>query len=501
MAKILHFRYIFYPFLALLFGLTLARDLFAGDVTTIICVILTFCAVATGLFLFGKWKGLVVILAFFMLGSGAYFLAEHFEKGKVYTGESVVVARVTDNISSYGDDIRIVLDNVTINGESAKNIYLTINCGENDIKVGDKLTFSASLENTDFISTNYNNFYLRNNIAYSATCDFDNVIVLSGNAKFDESFRMSVKNLLYKNMSEENASISYAVLFGDKSDIDTATKEIFRNSGIIHILTVSGLHVGFLIALVCFLLSLINIKRIYTTLISVVFLIFFNILCGFAPSVFRASVMAIVIMLSRLSARPYDKLNSLGLAGFIILAVNPLYALDLGFLMSFGCVAVIFLLFPPLTNILKKFMHPKIADAISISLCAEIGILPFMASAGLNFNFLSFFVNLLVVPLFAVVYPFLFVISLISLAIPLVGKSLVLIDFGFVAIKAIASFFASTGAIVTLNEFAKPIAILLFTIIFLLSHTVMIRREYKFVGVSLLCLVLALTSFFTFAPL
>ena len=501
MAKVLHFRYIFYPFLALLFGLTMASRLFAGNITTIVCVLLTFCALATGLFLFGKWNALVIIMAFFLLGNGGYFLAAHFQHAKVYKGECAVVARVTDNFTVYGDELRIVLDDVKINGQSAKNIYLTLNCDESDIKAGDKLTFAANLQNADFITTGYNNFYLRNHIGYMATCSLENIIIISSHLKFDESFRMSVKNLLYQNMSEENASISYAVLFGDKSGIDYATKEIFRNAGVIHILTVSGLHVGFLVAFVCFLLSLIRIKRVYTTIISAIFLIFFNILCGFAPSVFRASVMAMVIMCARASARPYDKLNSLGLAGFIILAVNPLYALDIGFLMSFGCVAVIFLLFPPLSNLLKKIMHPRIAEGISISICAEIGILPFMASMGMKFNILSFFANLLIVPIFSVLYPFLFVISVVSLLIPFLAKSLILVDFGFTAIKAVASFFASTGAVIALKPFSLPVSILIFITIFLLSHIVMVKKEYKFVGISLLCLALSVTTGLMMAPL
>lgn len=501
MTKVLHFRYFFYPFLALLFGLNIARSLYLADVTSLVCTVLIFCAVATGMLLFGKWKPLVLLVAFFFVGNGVYFLCEHFAGGKVYEGESVVVARVTDTSSEYYNTSRIVLDDVKINGESAKNICLSINATQESLPVGSIIAFSASLQNTDFITTNFNNFYLRNNIAYSATCKLADVTVVDSSVKWDESIRLAVKARLYENMSADNAALSYAVLFGNKSDIDYSTKQTFRNAGVIHLLTVSGLHVGFLIALVCFLLSLIHIKRIWTTLISAIFLILFNILCGFAPAVFRASVMALVIMFAKLSARRYDRLNSLGLAGFIILAFNPLYALDVGFLMSFGCVGTIFLLFEPLKNLLSRFMHLRIAEAFALSISAEIGILPFMATIMSNFNFLSFFANLLIVPLFSVIYPFLFIVAFLSAGIGFAGKLLVLADFGLVAVKALASFFASTSVIVGLRPFALPISILIYTLIFMFSHFVMLQKRQRWIGGALLSLTLAVTIIFATVPL
>jgi len=388
-SKVLHFRYVFYPFMALLFGLVVSRKLFAGDILTCVIVPLLFVGLAVFCIFFRKFKPLILLSIFFLLGNGIYFLGLVCYDCKDYEGENIVIGRVTDDIREYEYSTMYKLDSVLINGEGAKNIYLYVSGGEM-LEAGDKVTFSGEVEKIKLFELgSFNSTYLRNNIGYTANAKFADITVVDKNLKFDESLRISVKKMLYANMSEENAAISYAVLFGDKYDIPHATKDIYRNAGIIHILTVSGLHVGFLISLIYFFLGLCRIKRLYTTIITAVILLLYNIICGFAPSIVRASIMAMVIMLSKLSGKEYDSLNSLGLAVFIILAINPLYAFDSGFLMSFFCVTSIFMLNPPLSKMLKKIMPNSVATYISLSISAQIGILPFVASFFQNLNFLS----------------------------------------------------------------------------------------------------------------
>jgi len=487
--------------MALLFGLVVSRKLFAGDILTCVIVPLLFVGLAVFCIFFRKFKPLILLSIFFLLGNGIYFLGLVCYDCKDYEGENIVIGRVTDDIREYEYSTMYKLDSVLINGEGAKNIYLYVSGGEM-LEAGDKVTFSGEVEKIKLFELgSFNSTYLRNNIGYTANAKFADITVVDKNLKFDESLRISVKKMLYANMSEENAAISYAVLFGDKYDIPHATKDIYRNAGIIHILTVSGLHVGFLISLIYFFLGLCRIKRLYTTIITAVILLLYNIICGFAPSIVRASIMAMVIMLSKLSGKEYDSLNSLGLAGFIILAINPLYAFDSGFLMSFFCVTSIFMLNPPLSKMLKKIMPNSVATYISLSISAQIGILPFVASFFQNLNFLSFFTNLIIVPLFGIIYPLLFISVLIFLILPFLSKALIVLDFALTGVTEIAKFFASTSLTIPLHAFDVTFSILLFIVLFLFSRFLMVRKIVKFLGLSVLSLFFVVAVVISSIPL
>ena len=182
-------------------------------------------------------------------------------------------------------------------------------------------------------------------------------------------------------------------------------KELFSLAGISHILVVSGLHVGFLVGMIFGLLRLLKLKRIPSTIITFIILLLYNIVCGFSPSVVRASIMAIVLMLSKVFGGEYDGLNSLGLAGFITLLIQPLFVFDYGFLMSYGCVAAIYLLCPTLTKLFRKFLPRKAGDLIAVSISASLGFLPFLAMFASKVNLLSPFINLLIVPIFSIFFP------------------------------------------------------------------------------------------------
>lgn len=501
--KLLHFRLIFYPFLAFLFGIVIARKLFMADVFTIVLVVLVFCALATGLFLFGKYKSLIILMVFFLLGNGAYFLSYHLYMGKAYEGECVVIGRVTDDVVDYGYMKRLVLDDVYINGEKTKNLSLMIS-GETDdfIKEGDKITFSSEVEQVHLFKTgSFQSFYTRSGVSYEAQIKASQATVIDQYVKFDESFRSKIKKMLHENMSAENAAVCYAVLFGDKSDIVAGTKNIYRNAGVIHILTVSGLHVGFLITLIYWLLKKCRLNRLWTTLIASIFLLIYNLLCGFAPSVMRASIMAVVIMLARLSGKEYDNLNSLGVAGFIILLLNPLTGYDAGFLMSFFCVASIFLLHPVLSKWMKKIVPNKVADYMSLSICATLGILPFTASFFSQLNLLAVFANLIIVPMFAIVYPVLFIFVLFALLMPFLRKLFAVLDWFVMAIKSIAAFFAQTALQIRLYPFDVSVSLIFFVLMFIVSPFLMIGSMLKFLffsGMSILLVIAIIVSYFPF---
>lgn len=501
--KVVNYRFLFYPFIIFLLGISVARWLYSGSIEIIITTCLLLSALIFGLCIAKKYKLLITLIAFFFIGNGFFYIGNVSYGIKNYEGQVSVVGRVSDDIVENNYYYNVVLDNIKINGENAKNINLHLTTdGTKNIEVGDILSFECELEEINlFTLKSFNSNYYRDNIGYTASVNLKNVVITDGWTYIDENVRMNIKEQLYSNLSEDNAAICYAVLFGDKSGIDEQIENAYRNSGIIHILTVSGLHVGFLIALVYGFLKICRANKYLNFVLTTCFIFIYAFLCGFAPSVLRAGIMAIVMMLARLSGKRYDSLNSLALAGFIICIFSPLTALDVGFLMSIFCVIGIALLYPFFNRFFTKFFPKWASQYISLSLSAQLAILPFLAMFGSVYNLLSFAINLIIVPFFGILYPYLFVTSIFVALIPALGFILIPCEWGFLLINKLASLFASTSLQFTLSAFDFAVIVFIFILMFVISQYFMEKSVNKFLVSSLVILCISCAFGFTNLPI
>ena len=143
-----------------------------------------------------------------------------------------------------------------------------------------------------------------------------------------------------------HAQVLKGMLLGLRSELSPDILDAFRTSGSIHILAVSGLHVG-LIATVCFFgFSLLRLPRKATGLLTIAAVILYACLVGFRPSVFRASLMAVIYLISRIIERDRDLFNLLAFAALVLLLINPAQLWDIGFQLSFAAVSSIVYLAP-----------------------------------------------------------------------------------------------------------------------------------------------------------
>lgn len=494
LVRIINFRPLFYAFIAFLFGIVSAHRLFSGDLLYIILTITSFLVLIVGCLLYKKWGPIVLLISMFFIGTGFYYLGLSTFMGKPYEGKQEVVARVTDDISENDYYYKLVLEDCFIGGESAKGISLSVRKDDDKIfNTGDIISFYSYVDQVKLFELgSFNSYYLRDKTAYSATIDSSDVFAVSGDVKLDEKIRKAIKDLLYSNMTEENAGTAYAVLTGDKTNLDSQVKEIYRQSGIIHLLTVSGLHISFLAGVLAFIFNKLKINRVVNLIITAGILLFYCYICGFTPSVVRATIMGLVLICAPLFAREYDSLTSLGVAGFIILLISPLSGLDAGFLMSFSSVVAIFLLYKPFEKILAKVLPKYFAGTISVSISAQIGILPYIASFWQDLNFLSFLVNIVVIPFFGFLFILLFASVIISF-IPYLGIILKLSDWGFSGIYYVAEFFANTKAKIDLRPFDIITTAMIYVYMFTVSYFVMLSAKIK--GAIIACLISMLSVY------
>ncbi len=494
MKKVINFRYPFYCFLALLFGAVVAKSLYGGVIESLILVIFSLVFISIVAICYKKFIPFIMVVIFFFAGNGLFFLGLNSYFSKSFEGDCSIVGRVCDT-SFVKEDYysNVIIENVTINGESTKNIKLFIS-GKSDVEVGDIIAFESEVENISlFTLGNFNSSFYRNNIGYSSSIQASDIVITKGQLNIDESFRLKVKDALFSSMSEDNAYIAYAVLFGDKSMIDDEITQVYRSSGIIHVLTVSGLHISFIVGVLMLFMKLFKANKFVSMIVMSIILLCYCYLCAFSPSVVRASIMAIILCLAKISNRPYDGLNSLAIAGFIIVLARPLSVVDIGFLMSFFCVMSILLLEKPFSRLLSKIMPNKIAQLIAVSVSAQIGILPFVSSFFSNFNFLSVFANLIVIPIFSFVFPLLFVMAFLVAIFPFISPIFVIFNFFFNLIFAIASFFASSSLQVPLKPFSLSLSAFIVIFLFVLSSFFVVKPLYRLLVAGIVSLGLALS--------
>ena len=151
-----------------------------------------------------------------------------------------------------------------------------------------------------------------------------------------------------------HAQLLKGILLGKRSDVPTETLDLFRNSGTFHVLAVSGLHVG-LVAMFCYFgFSLFRFPQKILCLLTIIAVLIYACLIGFRPSVFRASLMAILFLFATLIDREADLFNLLAFAALVLLLLNPLQIWDVGFQLSFVAVTSIVYFVPKMEKPLRR---------------------------------------------------------------------------------------------------------------------------------------------------
>lgn len=167
--------------------------------------------------------------------------------------------------------------------------------------------------------------------------------------------------LLYSALEKEDASVMCSMMLGQKALLDSEVKDLYKQSGIIHILAISGLHISLFGMSIFKALRSIRVGPLISGTISSTFVILYGVMVGFGPSSLRAILMFLLQMLACAIGRTYDLLTGLSLAAVVILFMQPLFLYHSGFLLSFACVASIALLTPVMETLFPRKLSPGCA--------------------------------------------------------------------------------------------------------------------------------------------
>ena len=226
---------------------------------------------------------------------------------------------------------------------------------------------------------------------------------------YTSNFRNKIiKNLEKSGFKKEELAVLSALMLGQQQDISPDVLRDYQYAGAVHILSVSGLHVGFILLFINLLLKPLP-KNKYGNFIKLTIILIslwlFALVAGFAPSVVRSAAMFSFVAVGMFLNRETNIFHTMLVSLFLILLVAPLFLFDIGFQLSY--IALFFILW--LQPILKSVWEPKnkiityFWDIITVSFAAQIGAMPLSIYYFHQFPGLFFVTNLVLIPCLSVI--------------------------------------------------------------------------------------------------
>lgn len=289
---------------------------------------------------------------------------------------------------------------VKIKKENSKNFNKKLNTNSK-IELGDTIYITGEIINPD-IQRNYKGFnykqYLCSKNIYT-TIKSDNFKIINKN----KNIMYYIKNFIIKsfedNFNETDASICLASIIGYKAGISDDVKDILKECNLLHLLAISGMHVGIIITIINIISKKFSKKG--TKIFNIIALTFYLMLVGNIPSVVRACLMHIFIITGSLVYRKSSAIPNLAISALILLIINPFVITNNGFIFSYTGTLSILLFYkniesgieylslkfsklskdslPKEENLLNKIVNGArkyIFEVICISISANILILP-----------------------------------------------------------------------------------------------------------------------------
>jgi len=419
-------RFFFFYAIALIIGIYLAES--CSRAALWIIVIGAACIFGIGMYRYSNMRtALPGIFCVLILGILLYNIslsnAPVFEK--VWEQGVTITGRVCQLPYESDDALKLTLDQVVVHDGLSeiplnKNLELTVE-GEGIVtyQYGDCLRLDSDLYQYRTPSNPYEpNRYLialaRGTGYYSYAQGAD--IQTEGNRSdfygIFVNIRKQILEFIHKAAGEEGDSILAAMTVGEQREIDTDVQNAFSDVGVSHVLSVSGLHIGFLLLVLKKLLQPIPLGKKSKFFILLSFIIAYCMVTAFSVPVLRAGLMFAVFLFAELKGKRYDLLNALGMTAILLLLFNPLQVFTVSFQLSF-CACLGIALFENTLHCKKRYLN-KSAALLSTTIGASLMTLPLVIYYFNKLSLISLLANFLLVPAASLIIGVSFFSSLIA---------------------------------------------------------------------------------------
>ena len=221
--------------------------------------------------------------------------------------------------------------------------------------------------------------YLKNDSWEKLSCNRANPIY---------AFSYRLRDFLLKTMRDlgiegDEYAVAAAILLGYDDTLPTELRQKYVVAGSMHILCVSGMHVGVVFLVFSYLLAFLNKRKLWQNVLKQLLLLlliwFYALLAGLAPSILRSTIMLTFVMIGDTIKRKGVLLNSLAASAFLLLCIDPANLFNVGFQLSYCAVIGIVVLQKPIYNLVyvKHKFFDKIWELTSVTLSAQVATAPF----------------------------------------------------------------------------------------------------------------------------
>lgn len=296
-------------------------------------------------------------------------------------------------------------------------------------------------------------------------------------------------------------AVAGALLLGYTDEIDQGLIRDYAATGAMHILSVSGMHVGIIFLVLDKLLQFMQRRKwgmILKTILVVLFIWSYALITGLSPAVLRAAAMLSLVVIGKAMKRNPEVLNILVASVFFLLCMDPTLLMDVGFQLSYLAVIGIVVLYRPVYDlyVTSKWLPDKIWAIMAVSISAQLATSPVSLFYFHQYPNYFMLTNLFVVPLSSLII-YLGILVLVFGSVPLLSallaKSLIalvwLLNSSIHFIETLP-FSVSRGVYITLEEMILFYALIIFLIIYLFLK----RKDFLFASLVLLIALLASLS-------
>lgn len=323
-------------------------------------------------------------------------------------------------------------------------IYLAMDTASAKLKYGDVIMFAALPKEVDPPKNpeqfNYKRFLSFHNVyhqVYLAGNKWKSLNYNEGNAlrKFSFDLRDRLVDIFKTRIiREQEYGVASALVLGYEDNIDAELINAYSNAGALHVLSVSGMHVGIIFLVFSWMLSWMDKSkwlRHLKFIVLLLFIWFYAMLTGFSPAVLRSAMMITVVIIGSWSKSSSNIFNTLIVSVFALLLYNPYYITEVGFQLSYLAVFGICYLHP----MIAKWFEPSnwlvysIWQITSVSISAQLMTFPLGLLYFHQFPNLFFISNIVVIPLSTVII-YISILLLFTSWIPVFSTYLAVTCFG-----------------------------------------------------------------------
>lgn len=406
-------------------------------------------------------------------------------------------ARITRIGTSYVGKLRT--------NASKFKIQITLSDTTIHLKYGDTLIVvnkTSSIDSSYLIGQfNFKNYLANKRIYHQIVLDEQDIIKIKPYRSSDIlSASLDYKNQLIKilrsNVSDDQVfNLAAALLLGERTQIDEEIVKSYSDTGTIHIISVSGLHVGIIFIILQKILNIIPyVKRskILNTFIVITSIWFYSLLTGLPASVVRSSIMISFMIIGKYINKKANPINHVAASALFMLSYEPNYLFDIGFQLSYLAVIGILYLQKSIENIIqfKNKVYRSIWIMCSVSISAQLFTLPLCLFYFHRFPNYFLLANIIAIPLSSIAL-YSSVAMLIFSGIPYLNLIIsVILTLSITLLNSFLKFVSAIPGAVSKFEQLDIVSTTLFTLILIFLILYVKERQYRSLKFAFICLIL-----------